>query len=236
MQRIKRIVLGVVIGGGALTGLIWVLIHTLGDHEATYRGKSFESWMDQLHSSKPETSNEVRLVLEAVVIPQLISQMFSDTNDLHLRLALIEQLNGLPGVNIRLTPADGRRALAAQSLGRLGPRAKAAIPSLVNALKGTDSAIRGAAAKALGEIGLEPESVIPLLIASVDDPQDGVPEAAVEALGDFGSLSKAAVPKLLPLLRAPDKGTRHAANVAIRKIEPSAVGSKASAQNPEPPQ
>ncbi len=223
IPRIKRVLLGVTIGSGALVGLIWLLIHTLGDHEALYQGKPFEYWQAQVEGSKSVASNEVSVVLDTVVIPRLTQTMFGDMNDFNLRLTLIEKLNGLPGVTIRFTSADGRRAQAAQNIGQLGPRATAAIPNLIKALRSGDAAVRGAAARALGEIRSEPDSVIPLLIGYMDDPQDGVPEAAVEALGDFGSLSKAAVPKLLPLLKTQDKDLRHAATVAIQKIEPAAT-------------
>ena len=226
VPRIKRILIGVGIGSAAVTGIILLLIHTVGDYDTMYRGKPVEYWADQVSNPKGESSNDVSVLVETVIVPQLIDVMFNDTNDLKLRLILVDQLNGLPGVNIHFTPADGRRAQAAKDLGELGPHAKTSLPSLIKALKSNDNAVRPAAARALGQIGAEPDKVIPLLIAEIDDPQDGVPESAVEALGDFGKLSQSAVPKLLPLLKTPDKDLRHAANVAIAKIDPSAAASK----------
>jgi hypothetical protein len=222
VPRLKRILIGVVAGSGLLVAAVWVLIHTLGEHDTTYQGKPLEFWVARLNSPQAATSNQACLVLEQVAIPQLTQTMFNDTNDFKLRSLLIEQFNNLPGVTIYFIPADGRRATAAQDLGSLGPRAKAAIPSLIKALKGNDPAIRGPAAIALGKIQCQPETIIPLLIAAIDDPQDGVPEAAIEALGDFGPLSKAAVPKITPFLKAPDKDLRHAATVAMNKIQPPA--------------
>lgn len=221
--KLKRILLGVIVGSGVVVAGILVLIHTLGDHDTMYKGKSLDFWMAQLKSEQPGASNEARLVLDTVALPQLVQAMFSDTNDSSIRLMLIDQLNCLPGVTIHYTPADGRRAEAAQDLGSFGPNAKAAVPSLVKALKGEDPVIRAPAALALGKIHSEPQSIIPLLIAAINDPQEDVPAAAIEALGNFGSLSKDAVPKILPLLKVPDKDTRRAANVAIRKIDPQAV-------------
>jgi hypothetical protein len=61
--------------------------------------------------------------------------MFCDTNDSRLRLAVIDQLNSLPGVHVAFTPADGRRAEAVDNLAALGPAAKAALPALIEALK-----------------------------------------------------------------------------------------------------
>jgi len=232
--RIKRILIGVGIGSGVVAAGIWILIHTVGLHENMFQGKPLEFWVAQLKSQQTGPSNEAHLVLDQTAIPQLMQQMFTDTNDSNLRLMLISQLNGLPGVNIQFVQADGRRAGAAEDLGSIGPGAKVAIPSLVKALKGNDPAIRGPAARSLGKIQGEPDTIIPLLIASIDDAQDGVPEAAIEALGDFGPLSKAAVPKIMPLLRTPDKDLRHAANIAIRKISPQELEQKQAASNDHP--
>ena len=221
--RLKRILIGVVAGSGVIVLAIWVLTHTLGEHETLFQGKPLDFWCSQLTNQQSAVSNQARLVLDQVALPQLIEAMYTDTNDSKIRLLLIEQLNNLPGVTIYFTPADGRRAEAAQYLGELGPGAKAAIPSLIKALKGSDQTIRGPAAIALGKIQCQPETIIPLLIASIDDPQDDVQEAAIDALGEFGPLSKAAVPKIVPFLKAPDKDLRHAATVALKKIQPQAA-------------
>lgn len=225
-HRLKRILLGVAVGALVVTAGIWMLIHSLGAHEAMFQGKPLDFWVTQLQSHQSAASNAACVVLEQVAIPQLIQIMFNDTNDSKFRVTLVEQLNSLPGVTILFIPADGRRAEAARDLGSLGSGAKAAVPSLVKALKGTDGAVRGPSALALGRIQSQPESIIPLLIGLIDDPQGDVPEAVVEALGDFGPLSKAAVPKIMPLLRAPEKGLRHAANLAIQKIDPHALEQK----------
>jgi HEAT repeat protein len=163
------------------------------------------------------------VALETHVIPQLIAAMFNDTNDSRLRLVLIENLNALPGVNITDDTADMRRSLAAATLGQFGPRAQAAIPSLVKVVKSQDAAAREAATRALGQIRCQPDETIPLLITCLDDPQDGVPEAAAEALGDFGNLAKAAVPKLVPWLKGREKDRVHAAMVALPKIDRAAA-------------
>jgi HEAT repeat protein len=173
-----------------------------------------------MNSPVPALSNDTRVVIQTVVIPDLTVTMFYDTHDSKLRSSLIDELNTLPGVNIYFIPAAGRRAQAAASLGTLGPQAQVALPDLIKALKGSDQAVRGAAAKALGEIRSQPETVIPILVAYVDDPQDEVPPAAVEALGNFGALSRPALPKLIPLLKKPDKDLQRALRIALRQIDP----------------
>jgi hypothetical protein len=219
IQRLWRVLLGVAIGMGILVLVLWILVHTLGEHDRLYRGKTAYDWANQMNSPVSAVSNETRVVIQTVVIPDLTMTMFNDTRDSKLRLALIEHLNALPGINLLFTPADGRRAVAAASIGSFGPQAQCAIPDLIKALKGNDRAVRGASAKALGDIHCQPETIIPLLITYIDDPQDDVPEAAVEALGEFGPLSRAALPKMAPLLKKPDKDLQHALRIALKQID-----------------
>ena len=220
IQRLRRVLLGVGIGVGLLVLAVWILVHTLGDRDRLYRGKSVYDWAYQVNSPVPAVSNETRVVVQTMVIPDLAATMFNDMVDSKMRVVLIERLNMLPGVNLLYTPAEGRRAVAAASIGSFGPEAQIAIPDLIKALKGNDRAVRGAAAKALGDIHSQPETVIPLLIAYLDDPQDDVPAAAVEALGEFGALSRPALPKMIPLLKKQDKDLQHALRIALKQIDP----------------
>ena len=218
--RLKRILIGVAIGGAVLAAGIWILILALGEHQTLFAGKPLNHWIEEVNSRDSSVSNEVRLVLATTIIPQLTGTMFDDTNDSRLRLALIEQLNSLPGVNIYFPTADSRRVFAAQELGEFGVAAQAAIPELVKAVKGKDPFIRPAATRALGQIHCEPDLILPMLIAWLEDPQDDMAEAVADALGGFGSLAKAAVPKLIPLSKASDKDLRQAAIQALKKIDP----------------
>jgi HEAT repeat protein len=222
LKRIKRILAGVAIGSGVFAGGLWILVHTLGYHDERYQGRPLSYWLNQAESQEGDVSSHAREVLASQVIPQLTATMFRDTNDSTLRLSLIQKLNDLPGVLIFFVRADGRRAEAVSSLGDIGPRAKAAIPDLITALKGNDNAVRGPAAKALGRIHCEPDKIVPLLIDCLDSPLDGLPAGAAEGLGEFGPLSKAAIPKLIELLKVPDKETRAAARSALKKIDPEA--------------
>ena len=221
-ERIKRISLGVLIGLVILTGVGWLLTKTLGNHpETLYAGKPIGYWQQQLNSHDTEASNQALATIRGVVIPQLVDQMFQDTNDSKLRLTLIEVLNGLPGVQIYFPEADARRSLAVDHLGDLGPVAKEAVPALIKALKGQDAAIRRVVISSLGKIRSDPEIVIPLLIPYLED--DALDVAAAGALAEFGSLAKPAVPKLLPLLRAKDDDDQAAGKEALEKIDPVAA-------------
>src|ERR1051326_4276847 len=148
IKRLKRVLIGV--AGGMAVPVVrgLVLIHTLGDRDRLYQGKPIEFWANQINSPEVVASNQARVVIQTAIIPVLTETMFRDTGDSRLRSLLIDELDTLPGVNIYFIPAAGRRAGAAASLGGLGPQAQSSIPDLIKALKGTDSAVRGAAAKA----------------------------------------------------------------------------------------
>ena len=220
LPRLKRVLLGVVIGAVLFVGSLWVLTHALGERDTLYAGKPFEFWVLQMTNPSSVVSNSARAMIDKQIIPQLLNQMFTDTNDSPLRMTLIDWLNRLPSVNILYTPSAGRRAQATLSIGELGPSASNTIPILVKAFRGSDPVLRAPALRALGQIHCQPESILPLLIAAIDDPQDGVPEAAVTALGCFGPEANAALPKLTPLLKVPEKDLRRAAIVAVQQIAP----------------
>jgi HEAT repeat protein len=222
-SRVKRLALGVVIGFAVLAGGVWILIHTLGDHETMYQGKPFTYWLEQAESHELALSNQACQVVQSAVMPELLNCLFADTNDSPVRVFLIEQLNALPGVNIIFTRTEGRRTEAANSLGELGAHARSAIPDLIRAIKGRDPVVRAPATKALGEIQCEPDTIIPLLTGLLDDPQDDMPEAAAEALGKFGARSAAAIPKLLELFKVKDKDLHHAVTEALKHIDPAAA-------------
>ena len=197
------------------------LTKVLADHPRMFQGKSAGQWREELGRGDAAASHRAHLVLETAIIPALTGTALHDTNDSGFKLALVDWLNELPGVRVQCLAAPGRRAEALVELGRFGPPAKAAIPVLLQILKGHDPSTRGAAAVALGGIHSEPDAVVPALIACLEDPD--MDEAAAEALGKFGPLAKAAVPKMLPLLLDGDKETRHAAALALPRIDPQAA-------------
>jgi HEAT repeat protein len=220
-NSMRRVALGVLVGLVLLVGASWVLILALGNAaRSVYAGKSLSDWRVILTSPDAAASNKAAVVVNSRVIPELTEAMFHDTNDSKLRIWLIDTLNQLPGVQIVFTEADGRRVCAADEIGELGPGAKAAIPALLQALKGSDEVVRGPAIAALGEIHSEPDQLIPLLTGYLDD--DKLNDEAAKALGNYGVLAKAAVPKILPMLHAPDKDARAAAAEALQKIDPEA--------------
>jgi hypothetical protein len=160
IQRWKRILVASAIGLVVVAVGIWILAWGLDEGTPRYQGRPLSYWVQQAKSPDTAASRQAQVVLNASIIPQLTDTMFHDTNDSRLRLALIEQMNTLPGVNIRYATAYDRRGAAARQLGEAGPFAKAAIPDLIRVINGEDPAPRSRAALALGQINGEPDAII----------------------------------------------------------------------------
>src|SRR5215831_12383261 len=100
IKRLRRILIGTVIGLVLLAGSIWALTRLLNEPIPRYQGRFLSDWLEQAHSRDAAVSNQACMVLSTTIIPQLTQTMFCDTNDSRLRLALVDQLNDLPGVQI----------------------------------------------------------------------------------------------------------------------------------------
>ena len=220
-RRLAGLLVGVILGLGLMVGSLWLLSKALGERETLYRGQPVYYWMRQISSVDPMATNEAASVFASNILPHLTEVMFHDTNDSHLRMTLIDNLNELPGIHIYFTPAGGRRARAAGEIGDFGPVASRAVPAMLQALRSNDSDIHGPIISALGKIHVQAEEIVPLLIEYLS--HEDVREYAAGALGGYGPAAKAAVPKLLPLVQIPDKELHRAVVDALKKIDPEAL-------------
>jgi HEAT repeat protein len=117
------------------------------------------------------------------------------------------------------------RRSAIEALGRLGPRAQAAVPSLVEVLssKQEEAEIRQEAAAAIGSIGPFARSAVAPLIELLKNEQEN-PEArasAIEALGQIGPAAREALPALIQTVRQGDPQLRPLALLAMERIGPA---------------
>ena len=220
LRHFLRLLIGVVAGFAILIAIVWVLSLTLGMREVLYQGEPLAYWQEACLSTNPVERSQAIALLNAQILPDLTNTMFHDWNDSKLRLRAIQFLNELPGIEIAYVAAPGRRGGAASALGDFGPPASAAVPALIEALNGSDPAVRRAAAIALGRIHSEPDIVIPMLVPYLNSP--GLAEAAVLGLGGFGPVAKPAVPELLALFNNPDPDTQKAVWYTLQGIDPDA--------------
>jgi hypothetical protein len=215
-----HILIGLLLGAAVVVGGIWVLGKVLATRETYYHGEPREYWIAQVSAPDAGASNRANALLNAEIIPHLTEVMLHDTHDAAIKLALINELNGLPGVTIPFMTAYTRRKSAAYQLGEYGPAAHEAVPALLEAVNGGDRAVRQTAVSSLGSICAEPQAVIPVLVRCLDD--DDVSMRAATALGGFGPLAKPAVPGLIRMLHMDDTKPQYFAREALKKIDPDA--------------
>jgi len=85
------------------------------------------------------------------------------------------------------------RCAAFEALGELGLQARAAIPVLMELLKGKSPDV-SYAVETLGKIGSEAKAAIPALTELLKDKDSNVRRTAAEALGKIGPEAKTAIP------------------------------------------
>lgn len=122
--------------------------------------------------------------------------------------------------------ASSQRA-AALILGKIGPPAKEAIPSLARGVDNTNVVVRGCTIWALARIHSQPDVVVPILVKSLSDPDSSVRVNAAMGLRDFGADAKVAVPTLIESLKDPDPTARSYAETALKAIAPETAAKQA---------
>jgi HEAT repeat protein len=114
---------------------------------------------------------------------------------------------------------------AALELGRMGPRARPAVPLLIECLESEPWSLKGRAARALGRIG-DPRAVDSLR-RLLKDERDDLRASAAKALGDLGNVALPAVPDLI-ITASNESYDQYPASIgaaskALRKIGPPAI-------------
>jgi len=116
-----------------------------------------------------------------------------------------------------LGDTDGARAEALKALGRIGPAASKALPSVRPLLQ--DPGLCLAAAKALWNIGREWEDGLPVLLQAMDKGNGALRTGAIELLGTIGPPVEAAAPALAKaLLKDKDSWMRTYAAKSLAQV------------------
>jgi HEAT repeat protein len=108
---------------------------------------------------------------------------------------------------------------AAETLGRIGPEAKAALPNLIASFKDEHDSMRQVVVRAVARIGKDAVSPLIEALKHADVP---IRAGSAEALGRIGPEAKRAVPHLLALRdnENQDASVRHAAAEALKRLDP----------------
>jgi HEAT repeat protein len=170
-----------------LAAFALLAVSAFADDEIKIKGKPVSKWIAQLTGSNRGLQVRASRAL-AEATPEQIP---------HVAAKLIPILE---------SKRENDRFVAAQTLGKYGPPARAAVPKLVPLLKGTQfERNRAAAAKALGliladaEPSEEVEKVTAALTAKFNEDYDqyeDVRREAAWALGKIGLAAKSCIPKL----------------------------------------
>jgi HEAT repeat protein len=134
--------------------------------------------------------------------------------------AAVPILIDLLGVDTSPSSPQAFRLQAMQALARIGPEAKAAIPSLVKLLD--DAQAAQVAASALSQLG--PDALQPVLETWTKQESYNRP-GVIKAFSQFGPKAKPAAPKLIEALASQDAQVRVLAANALRQIGTEAVPS-----------
>ena len=122
---------------------------------------------------------------------------------------------------MRRSPSS--QCAAAQIIAGIGPDAKAALPTLLKGLNGTNELVLSDTLYAILRVNMaapEPALVVPALTNFLYNPSTAVRIRAADALGFFGPAAKSALPHLLPLANDPDFNLARYARQALERIEP----------------
>jgi hypothetical protein len=222
--RIARAASAIGAGLCLVAFLLWGLAETLRDRDPRYRGRTSFEWSELATNGPVGLRDEAIAVARELIVPDLVRRIRSDTNDSPVAMALAGALNGLPGIDIQHTAAEGRRNLAVQELGMFGTNSAAAIPLLLEYLRATDEDLCGSSAEILPRIGATAETMVPLLVERLRDANGHGRPIMVEALGGYGPKARAAYPALLALRG--DRSSKEiifAVPAALKAIDPGAA-------------
>ena len=124
----------------------------------------------------------------------------------------------LPKV-IKALQNDELQGLAVAVIHRLGPKAKAAVPALIDELNDPNPEYRREVEFALATIGPDAKAAVPGLIKELSDQDPRVQRTAAYALGKIGPDAVDAVPDLQKSLNSDDKFMKVASLWALLHIK-----------------
>jgi uncharacterized protein (TIGR02996 family) len=99
------------------------------------------------------------------------------------------------------------RSFAVVALGKIGPKAAAAVPDLLRLLKGAAGKAPGSMIEALGQIGAGNPDVLEVLLATLRDPK--TQNKSICEITKWPTLPASAAPALLELVRNPNSGSAY---------------------------
>jgi HEAT repeat protein len=112
---------------------------------------------------------------------------------------------------------------SADALGEIGPKARAAVPILLQTMRVANESLAASSAVALGRIRADASDVVPALTAALQHREWRAREGAVQALGEFGPEAKTAIPALIEVLKHDSFLICEKASATLKRVGPAAV-------------
>jgi hypothetical protein len=216
----KRMFIGLlVVIGGILAGQA---VNALLPHEPVYQGRRLSAWLEDLDPVQPkEVRARARDAIRQIgtnAVPMLMD--WFRARDSWLKIRLIELANKQRLVKIHFTSAPDRSRRAYRACRILGPRAKPAIPGLIELL--SDTRTTPTAGNVLVLFGAD---AIGPLTQALTNQSINIRYSAACLLGLFRAGAVAAVPALIQSLKDADYRMRLVAALSLDEIHeaPGAV-------------
>jgi HEAT repeat protein len=167
------------------------------------------------------------MALEAIgeaALADLVATFAENDRGLSSAVALVMSGIGAPSVPflVRILESEEEplvRLEAVQALGRIGPAAESALPTLTDALLAEQGQTRHSVAEVISQIG---PAAVPHLLPLLQHQSRFVRYEAAWALGHLGPLASQAVPELNRLSSDPAANVRFAAVEALGRLGPAA--------------
>ena len=138
----------------------------------------------------------------STLVPVLVEAAGADDWEAsRIALSILTDIEGVRAVDLLASylkhANDAVRRKAAESLGSLGPKAREALPALIDALDDSPDGPMQTVAKAVADVSLGDKQTVSALIAIVRDRDDRRDRGAIMAVRNMGAAGKAVVPSLI---------------------------------------
>lgn len=207
---------------------LWTLAKLHPDDENQVR-QAVETLAGQLINKDRRIRSAAAQLLVDLNPPARISQpIFKKVMDDADAETLDTVLDALAGQGERVLPRlieamnnKGARLRVAAILARIGPKAKPAVPALIEAIQDERATTRNEVLFALAAIGPDAQEALPAVTRALKDEDPNVRYSACYALGRMGPSAKAAKPELQKCLDSDDEFLAMAGAWSLAQIDPA---------------
>jgi HEAT repeat protein len=212
-----------------MVGAAWQILRP---REPVFEGKPLSFWLsaydpDLRTEPGAQKADEVMDVIGTNAVPTLLRMLRAKDSPLMLKFIALAQRQDFIFINHDL--ASNRNFKAMEAFKRLGPKARTAVPALIEIYQQNLSAIsQCATAAALGSMGSAAKDAIPTLLCGITNIDVDVRCETAYALSQLHAESALVVPTLIKWLHDPDPEVRTSALLTLENFGADAKSAVAS--------